>query len=263
MRRHQAMVAALLVGMMQTASANHDDAEQPSPLAVTKRAWALKPGDQNYPLLNPSPAQLVQFTAIVPPSLSSDFHLKYFVETNQDAENPRVLHSPPGCEWTQKTPFYIDLPLTLERSGDRYTGSFSPDMFQPGKCRWHLFAIDSPIANSWLVFFNQSLHQTPHPLPGLDLTADVRHLWCAHRNQGRAWAAAPNQSINCVPFEAIGVWTELPNGFVNSVPIEETQPGNHIITQYLKTLSIELYDVDVSVSDYLKTGDSTGHRAAP
>jgi len=47
-------------------------------------------------------------------------------------------------------------------------------------------------------------------------------------------------------------------GFVKSVRREDTQPGSHVITQYLKTLTVEFYDVDAAASDYLKQAETTG-----
>src|SRR5450631_85487 len=95
---------------------------------------ALQPRDTNYPKINSAPSQMIQFTAIVPDRLSAEFHLIYDVEVHQDESNPNKFTSPPGCGWTQQTPFYIDITLMLKKSGNTYTGSFSPDYFQPGDC---------------------------------------------------------------------------------------------------------------------------------
>jgi hypothetical protein len=224
---------------------------------------SLEPGDQDYPVLNPTPSQEVQFTAVLPQSFASEFRLRYLVETVQDANDPKVFHSPPGCRWTQNASFYIDMPLTLERKGDRLTGTFSPDAFRPGACGWHFDVIRATIANVPLAVFNHSNWTSPHPMPDLDLdlTSDERHFWCAHRNEGRAWQIAPNQAINCVPFDMIGFWSKLPAGFVKSIRREDIQPGSHVITQYLKRITVEFHDVDAAASDYLKQNRSANTSA--
>jgi hypothetical protein len=231
----------------------------------------LKPGDPDYPLLNPAPSQVVQFTVITPPSLSAEFYLRYVVEASKDpypgnADVP--LHSPPGCTWTHEKQFHVDLPLTLKKAGDRYTGSFSPDLFQPGNCRWHLDRITSSITNSLspLVFFNHSFHTKSRPLPGLDFTTDVIHLWCTRKQQQRpprAWLAAPNLSINCVPLSMIGFWTAVPlsPGLKESVPAEQRRAGSEHINQFLKTLTIEFHDFDAYAVTYID--QSRQHTSRP
>lgn len=162
------------------------------------------------------------------------------------------LHSPPGCKWTQEKQFHVDLMLMLQKSGGSYTGNFSPDLFQLGKCGWHLDRVTSTITNGPLIFYNHSLHASEHPLPGLDLTTDVVHLWCARKHEGRAWRTAPNQSVNCVPFSMIGFWAELPDGFGTSIPAQQKNAGSHVVTQYLKTLTIEFHDADASAAAYIQ-----------
>jgi hypothetical protein len=271
MRRHQALIAILLSGLGQSACINEHNSQPssqsgPQSLEAQPVSEALKPGDPDYPLRNPAPTQVVQFTAIVPSSLSSEFHLLYVVEFSkapapEDASVP--LHSPPGCHWTPEKQFHVDLPVTLEKSGDQYTGSFSPDLFQPGDCRWHLDRITSSIANVPLVFLTHSLYTSPHPLPGLDLTTDVRRLWCTRKPKGQIWLTAPNQSINCVPLLAIGAWAAVPDGLEKSVPVEESQQGSHIATQYLKTLTIEFHDFDAYASAYVASRQRTSATGVP
>jgi hypothetical protein len=271
MRRHQALIALLLSGLGQSACINEHKGQLscqtgPQSLEAQRASESLKPGDPDYPLRNPAPTQVVQFTAIMPPSLSSEFHLLYVVDFGkdpapEDADVP--MHSPPGCRWTQDKKFYVYLPLTLEKSGDRYTGNFSPDLFQPGTCRWHLYRITSSIANVPLVSLSLSVHTSPHPLPDLDLTTDVRHLWCTRKQKGQTWRAAPNQSINCVPLSMIGFWAVVPDGLEQSVPVEDRQQGSHIVTQYLKTLTIEFHDFDAYASAYIGSRQRTSGTAVP
>jgi hypothetical protein len=258
MRPHQALIAILLSGLGQSACINEHDG-QPSPqtalqsFGAQQTNEALKPGDKEYPPLNPAPTQ-VQFTAVMPPSLSSEFRLLYVVKYGKDPypEDANIpLHSPPGCHWTEEKQFHVDLPLTLEKAGDKYTGSFSPNLFQAGNCGWHLDVIKSSISNVPLVFLTHSLHTSSHPLPDLDLTTDVKHLWCIRKQQGRDWQTAPNQRINCVPWSAIDVWTAVPDGVLDSIPAEQRQQGSHIVTQYLKTLTIEFHDFDAYASAHI------------
>jgi hypothetical protein len=221
---------------------------------------ALQPGDLNYPTINSSPTQTVQFTAIVPDGLSAEFHLIYNVETQQDETNPNKFTSPPGCGWKQQTPFYIDLTLMLKKSGNSYTGSFSPYHFLPAKCKWHLYAVTSPIVRSAIIFFVHSLHTNPHPFPTVDLTADAIHIWCTRKGKEQPrQSSAPNERIDCANLQMSGIFIDLPPGFYASISAEE-KDWNSNMTQYLKSLTVEFHDLDTLIPEYVHNHQTTGSK---
>lgn len=218
----------------------------------------LHPGDVNYPHLSISPKQIVQFTATVPDGLPHDFHLLYNVESSQDDKDPQLFTSPPGCAWRQQSPFYVDILLTLKRTGNRYTGSFSPDVFEPGPCVWHMTAMMSPNVRSGVVYLSHSLHNNGHPFPDLDLTTQTVHIWCTRKGKDQPRKSlVPSELIDCTPFQMIRIFTELPPGFDASVPAEDKLWNIHI-TQFLRSLTVEFHDLDALIPAYVET-----HRSAP
>jgi hypothetical protein len=213
----------------------------------------LQPGDSNYPQLTESPKQIVQFTAIVPDSLSSEIHLIYNVRWHQDDRDPNKFTSPEGCAWTQQSPFYVDMTLALKRKGNSYTGSFSPDIFQRGDCDWHLTEIDSPNVRTAIAFFIDTLHTSGHPFTGLDLTTYSSHIWCTRKgNHPPRKSTQLNELIDCTNFEMIGLFTSPPPGFEVSVPLEDRK-WNNTITKYLTSLTVKFHDLDALIPAYVES----------
>jgi hypothetical protein len=221
---------------------------------------ALQPGDPNYPTINSSPAQIVQFTATVPEGLSAEFHLIYNVEVQQDQASPNKFTSPSGCGWTRQTPFYIDLPLSLEKSGDTYTGRFSPDYFLPSACKWHLYAMTSPIVRPAVIFYVHSLYTNSRPLPTVDLTTNAIHIWCTRNGKEQPrQSSAPSERIDCVDLPMISMFIDLPPGLFASVSPNQRK-WDHNMTQYLRSLAVEFHDLDVLIPAYLQSHQTTGSK---
>jgi hypothetical protein len=215
----------------------------------------LQPGDSDYPEINPSPAQIVQFTAIVPEGLSAEFHLVYGVATPEDGPN---LSMSPACRWSPTKPFYVDVQLKLAKSGNSYRGSFSPDYFQSGACGWHLADITSPMLTTWVpsdtsgpvIFFDHSLHSNSHPYPFLDLAAQRSDIWCTRtRNKSAAQSPKDTARTHCTPFVNVN---DLPKGFADSVPLDNRDWNVHG-TQYLQSLTVEFHDLDVLIPAYVES----------
>lgn len=246
-RRNRPFAAAAL--MCLSACAQHT--------AVPSRQ--LAPGDPDYPVVNPSPIQVVKFTAIVPPTLSSDFHLHYFVDLRQEG-GPADLKSPLGCHWTQRSPFAVDLPLKLKRIGNTYTGQFSPDHFLPGACGWHLEGITNPDYNAEysqgspgyrpILFFTEhsfTLDKNSHPPPEVDSPAYIAphiRIWCTRRGKPAPQMQEERGKLFCTSFEAVRYMVpDLPPELVKSVPFEEYS-WNIYLSRYARSLTIEFHDLD-------------------
>ena len=218
---------------------------------------ALQPGEANYPAQAISQKQTIQFTAIVPDGLSPEFHVIYHVEWQQDERDPTRFTSPSGCAWKQEVQFYVNMPLKLTRVGNTYAGSFSPDVFEPGPCGWHMTEMTSPMVRSGVVYFGHSLHTDGHPFPELDLTTQVVHIWCTRRGKDQSrHSTILNELIDCTPFQMIETFTKLPPGFDASVPAKEKLWNIHF-TQYLRSLTVEFHDLDALIPAYLAAHAST------
>jgi hypothetical protein len=215
---------------------------------------SLQPGDRDYPQVNPSPTQIVQFTATVPEGLSAEFHLVYGVALPQDGSN---LSMTPGCRWSQAAQFYVDVPLQLAKSASGYRGSFAPDYFRSGPCGWHLADIISPMLTTWIpsdtsgpvVFFNHSEHANSHPLPSLDLSTKRIDIWCTRKHmEPPTGTPKENTRIRCVPLAFVN---DLPNAFADSIPPNNREWDVHA-TQYLQSLTVEFHDVDDLMAAYIE-----------
>ena len=68
----------------------------------------LKPGDPDYPPLNPHPTHVVQFTAVMPPSISTEFILRYevaYVTRNNKDGSLLALEGPQVAAGNQRMSF--------------------------------------------------------------------------------------------------------------------------------------------------------------
>jgi len=87
----------------------------------------VKPGDPDYPVLNPSPKHMLRFTAVVPSTLSVQFMVSYQAQAGQ-------------CQRTvglgASSQLYVSMPLQLVTSQGEYRGDVAFDAFQPGSCNW-------------------------------------------------------------------------------------------------------------------------------
>jgi hypothetical protein len=224
------------------------------------KARELKPGDPDYPLVKPYPEQLVHFTAKIPPSLFYEMSLRYKVPF-ATIENPdgtlNRLESPVGCRSKPTDQFYVELPLTVSKTGDTYQGNFVVDYFQPGNCGWRFDLALSPILRNPLFWYRTEYNGGPRDL--IDSRLDI---WCTRKTKihppiDPAERNKPNQvdKNNCVSLElARGLFLDLPAGFYESIPENErtdAEPG--YIGRHTKSITVEFHDLDALVSDYTKS----------
>lgn len=101
----------------------------------------VKPGQPDYPTLNPNPSHVVQFLAIVPATLSVDFGLTYGASPIGKSCQREV-----GLAVT--VPLYLGIPLQLTSSGESYRGQFAIDQFNPGGCDWSFVGVGSSVKGS-------------------------------------------------------------------------------------------------------------------
>jgi hypothetical protein len=71
---------------------------------------------------------VVQFTAVIPPSISTEFILRYevaYVTRNNKDGSLLAYEGPPGSRWKPTDAFFVELPLKMaKQSGDTYQGGF-------------------------------------------------------------------------------------------------------------------------------------------
>lgn len=210
---------------------------------------ALQPGDVNYPVVNPTPEQVVKFTAIIPDGWPADFHLIYMVNVEQQIRFGKPF-SPLGCAWTQNKQFYVDVPLVLQKYDKVYKGEFTVDYFLPGACQWSMYNITSPVLRPALAIRTHSEHPNSKPGHGLDLTRENLHIWCTKHGKGFKKSAALNDQYDCTSFNMVEIFTDLPAGFKETVP-EEQRDWSNLFTQYLREMSVEIHDLDKLIPEYL------------
>ncbi len=96
----------------------------------------VKPGDRDYPTPNPHPTEIVQVTALTPPTLKVAFEYGY-------SASPRaggLMGTGTECQRTiglaVTAPFYVNIPVRMVAQGSLYSGNVEVDKFEPGRCEW-------------------------------------------------------------------------------------------------------------------------------
>ena len=207
----------------------------------------LNPVDLDYPIVNTAPNQIVKFNAIIPNGYSKKFRLHYLVDSKQDYPNNKIFVSPQGCSWTNNNQFSInrDLELKLE-SGNLYTATFVMDYFLPGKCKWHLDSMSSPMFKGKIFYYGQSGHSNSRPFADLNLEENNIHIWCTEkyrRNKKLEPNPRLNERVDCTTLSFVELFVDKPLGFYESIPVDEKEWDIHV-TQYLKTLTVVFHDLD-------------------
>lgn len=220
------------------------------PYPIPPHSRALKPGDADYPQLNPSPSQPVQLTLIAPDGLPVGFVIQYSVSWHQEGD--QTPSAPAGCRWTYESQFSVEMPLGLKKSGNVYRGSFFQDYFQPGVCGWHIHSLVAPIVRTDVAYFNQALATNSHSLPGVDFETNTTHIRCT-RNR-RTWPGMlppPYEETDCTVGLVADLKVDLPNDFWQSIPADQ-RLGSYHVNQYLRRLRVEFHDLDPMISDYVR-----------
>jgi hypothetical protein len=96
----------------------------------------VKPGERNYPTLNPHPTDVIEIRALIPPTLKVEFQYGYAASPTAGG----VMGSGTECQHevglAVTEPFYVDALLTMAADGASYRGAVTVDKFQPGHCLW-------------------------------------------------------------------------------------------------------------------------------
>jgi len=96
-----------------------------------------KPGDKNYPKINPSPTHYIEMSARIDPTLPVEF------DTVFSAFSESCMHQPAGSalEGAGGFAYEISFPISMKQVGDHSEGKVATDAVLPGSCDWRFTAI--------------------------------------------------------------------------------------------------------------------------
>jgi hypothetical protein len=99
----------------------------------------VSPQDARYPARNPASTRAVTITGTVAPTLSLTLSAYYEGSVAADCWVSPIF-SAGGFEGATN-PLRIEVPILVARTADRFSASFTPDAFLPGKCNWHFQSV--------------------------------------------------------------------------------------------------------------------------
>jgi hypothetical protein len=95
----------------------------------------VSPQDSRYPVHNLASKRTVTIAGTVASTLNLTLTANY--ETSMAADCwVSAIYSAGEFEGSPQ-PLRIEVPMPVTRTGDRFSASFTPDAFLPGKCDWH------------------------------------------------------------------------------------------------------------------------------
>ena len=206
------------------------------------KSGEVKPGDIDYPLENPAATHVVEFIAIVPPTLSLRFRYGYRASVNQEEAE---MGDDTACQRQTgqdlSTPVYVDLPIPLVQTGDTYRGTVVLDRFAPGSCNW-AFAGISVLSN------HPRSNATPLAAVYQDDggTAPDYHLdeWCIS-----APAFDPQRPEICLSLNALQrLKIQISPDFIKTVPWTERDDGRAVhVGPNTRTITVKFHDLDAEL----------------
>lgn len=98
-----------------------------------------RPGDAEYPELNPNPTHVVQVSGAIAPTLDVRFSVHY----ESDSLDKGCWQNAPL--WEGGGEKYMGERLEVEREGERYRTRFVVDKFLPGRCGWRLIGVSAVV----------------------------------------------------------------------------------------------------------------------
>jgi hypothetical protein len=95
----------------------------------------VSPQDSRYPVRNLASTRVVTITGTVAPALGLTLTANYETSIAADCWVSAVYSA--GEFQGSPQPLLIEVPMPVTRTADRFSASFTPDTFFPGKCDWH------------------------------------------------------------------------------------------------------------------------------
>jgi hypothetical protein len=225
-----------------------DIAADPQP--NESRPGELKPGDLDYPIENPTATHIIQFIAIVPPTLSLRFWYGYRAAVEQEDTDvgDTACQRQTGPETS--VPVYVALPMQLIETGDSYRGTVVVDRFAPGGCNWAFAGIsvlsENPPSHGTLL---AGIYQDD------GATAADYHIdeWCT-----RAPAFDPQRPEICLSLNALQrLKLGISSDFIKTVPLTERDDGRAVhVGPNTRTITVRFHDLDAELQSRGARGPS-------
>jgi hypothetical protein len=108
----------------------------------------VSPQDSRYPVRNLASTRAVTITGTVAPTLDLTFTANYETSVAADCW-VSAIYSAGEFEGSPQ-PLRIEVPMPVTRTANRFSASFTPDAFLPGKCDWHFQSVAMQITKGTL-----------------------------------------------------------------------------------------------------------------
>jgi hypothetical protein len=99
-----------------------------------------KPGERDYPVLNPSPADKIPISGTLP----EGWTLRLTVQYDAGKHDSHLILPGPDCEYDASGgiagamfPYHVTIDLPVSQKGSEFNAELPFDHFQPGRCEWH------------------------------------------------------------------------------------------------------------------------------
>jgi hypothetical protein len=210
----------------------------------TIRRENIRPGEPDYPVVNPNSTSKLTFTGTLPPTLQIGFRIAYVA-----TEGLTSVQSGKYCGFQLNSEafpgFSVVEPLRIVRSGSALTASIGLDKYLPGRCGWHFNGIQYKVVNStgdltenWFAVVYDAQRD------GVDkakLPREKAVVWCK-KNPNPADRERPEL---CSNFSTIQLVADLPPNLVSLLPQEERE--NRGVTWMFpdtRNVVINFFDLD-------------------
>jgi hypothetical protein len=213
----------------------------------SSRTANVKPGDVDYPIENPYPKRVVQFTAVIPTTLKVTLRVGYSASASEGGSPGNGTACVHEVGYAVTSPYSVAFPLKLTGTEGSYRGTFSVDRFQWGRCGWHFVGV-------WYAVENQGPRED-------ELVTYADRFGTVSDNQLDVWCVkAPKLDPK---FPEVCSRLSMLKGFIspdfeNSIP--ENARGNStpaVIGNNTQSITIQFHDIDSAASNHLIKSDET------
>jgi hypothetical protein len=196
----------------------------------------VQPGERDYPVENQNPTKTVQIRIVVPPTLQpikavSVFEVQSLGGTMQSGN---ACAREVGMDTT--LPFRLSRPIPLTKNGDGFSGNFSIDQYERGRCGWMFGALGvdvTPKSNQRPFVKYDERQSTP-----ADMRVDV---WCVQDPH-----LGPPFVVSCSNLKTLAFLSGvISKEFVNSIPADQRGKENDVIKigPNTRMVSVEYHDL--------------------
>jgi hypothetical protein len=233
----------------------------------TIRTSNIKPGEADYPALNPHPTRVLYLSGELPQSLQIGFTV--FYEADPDAGTVQAgIYC--GFKFNQESfPLYsIEEPLPIRRDGQRFHASVAVDKYLPARCGWHLSAFGysvlngtGPQAGEVVGTYYQKRYGggDPHQVSNGRVA-----IWCK-RNPHPPEPARPERCSKFWLLSELGAISDISPETIAAFPLEDRKNrGSTWLFPDTDKVEVNFYDLDsTNQSTAPSSADSGSSALAP